>query len=90
MPGRHQCQASVKLDWVNIGLQSMRTSDESHLQEQISNAEVAVHAGNHEGRAEVALDAVHIHLQPRSQLGHNVQVAHASCQDQGCESVFVG
>ena len=27
---------------------------------------------------EVALDAVHAHLQPRSQLGHNVQVAHAS------------
>ena len=87
-------------------LQFMRTLNKSHLQEQISNAEVAVHAGDHEGRAEVPFDAVHVHLffggyfllifflhvylQPRSQLGHDVQVAHASRQDQGCESIFVG
>ena len=43
-------------------LQFMRTLNKSHLQEQISNAEVAVHAGDHEGRAEVPFDAVHVHL----------------------------
>ena len=62
----------------------------SYLQEQISNVEVAVHAGDHEGRAEVPLDAVHVHLRPRGQLGHDVQVAHACRQDQGCEPIFVG
>ena len=62
----------------------------SYLQEQISNAEVAVHAGDHEGRAEVPLHAVHVHLRPQSQLRHDVQVAHACRQDQCCEPIFVG
>ena len=62
----------------------------SYLQQRISNTEVAVHAGDHEGGAEVALDAVHVHLGPRGQLRHDVQVAHARRQDQGCEPVFVG
>ena len=83
-PGRHQCQVSVGLDWVFSSI------TKSYLQEQIGNVEVAVHAGDHEGGAEVALHAVHVHLQPRGQLGHDVQVAHACRQDQGCEPVFVG
>ena len=88
--GRRQCQASAELDWVNKFLEQEIFKSSSYLQEQISNAEVAVHAGDHEGGAEVPLHAVHVHLRPQSQLGHDVQVAHARRQDQCCEPIFVG
>ena len=62
----------------------------SYFQEQIGNVEVAVHAGDHDGGAEVPLHAVHVHLRPWRQLGHDVQVSHAGGQDQGCEAILVG